>query len=495
MPAENTTETPIRAGCYCRISSDPDDRREGVTRQREDTSALCEVKGWQVADYYVDNDRSASSGKDRPEWDRLLADIAAGKIDAIAAWDQDRGWRMMSELEALRKFFAGLGRHIPLATTGQGDIDLTTPTGVMMAQVKTAVSEHEVAMMKVRIRRAARQKAESGRPAWKVAFGYLPETRRGSQDDGTRQLDPRTAPLVAEGYAAILAGAALKEVAALWNDAGAYTVNGKPWKVNEVGHFLRHPRNAGLRSHFQTGKTVNRRDAEIVGKGTWPPLVEESVWRAAQAILDTRPAGGRGRPRSVRRHLLTGILICGRCGANLGGRVVKPKNNVTYSCMKCFKCSVQSHYIEPMLEELIGARLARADAADLLKGTQHDPAEVQRLNDEKATLYARLDELAVERAQGLLTGRQLQIATEVIQKQIDGIDAQEIDAESLRVFDGIPLGTQQAVAAFKNLSPDRRRAVMRVLAKEIRVDPVGKVGHVFNPDRVKVIWWREDEAA
>ena len=63
-----------------------------MNRQRDDTSALCEVKSWQVAGYYIDNDRSASSGGDRPEWDRLLADIKAGKIDAIAAWDQDRGW-------------------------------------------------------------------------------------------------------------------------------------------------------------------------------------------------------------------------------------------------------------------------------------------------------------------------------------------------------------------------------------------------------------------
>ncbi|WP_264000744.1 hypothetical protein [Mycobacterium intermedium] len=35
----------VRAACYCRISSDPRDKREGVDRQREDTAALCEVKG------------------------------------------------------------------------------------------------------------------------------------------------------------------------------------------------------------------------------------------------------------------------------------------------------------------------------------------------------------------------------------------------------------------------------------------------------------------
>jgi DNA invertase Pin-like site-specific DNA recombinase len=486
MTTENMEKPQLHAGCYCRISSDPDDKREGVTRQREDTSALCEVKGWKVAGYYVDNDRSASSGGERPEWERLLADVESGKIDAIAAWDQDRGWRMMSELESLRKFFSGLGRRIPLATTGQGDIDLTTPAGVMMAQVKTAVSEHEVAMMRVRIRRAARQKAEQGRPAWKVAFGYLPETRRGRDDDGTRQIDPVTAPLVREAYGAILSGASLKDVVTHWNNVGALTMRGLPWDVSALSHFLRHPRNAGRRTYFDTA-TPTRGAREIMGKGTWPALVDESVWKAAQAVLDTRPDGGRGRRKSVRKHMLTGVLVCGRdgCGGKLGGTRTS-SGDVGYSCVSCYKVSVRASHLEPFLIELIGERLARTDAVDLLKAEIHDVANAERLREEKSALYARLDEMAVERANGLLTGRQLQIASEVVQLQIDALERKEQDQERLRVFDGIPLGTEHALAAVARLSPDRFRAVLSVLC-EVTIMPVGKGGgHVFNPQRVKV---------
>jgi DNA invertase Pin-like site-specific DNA recombinase len=70
----------IRAGCYLRISSDPNDKRQGTQRQREDTATLCEKEEWIVADVYPDDDRSASNGKDRPQWKRLLADIEAGRI-------------------------------------------------------------------------------------------------------------------------------------------------------------------------------------------------------------------------------------------------------------------------------------------------------------------------------------------------------------------------------------------------------------------------------
>lgn len=485
MSSAQLQEPQIRAGCYCRISSDPDDKREGVNRQREDTAALCEIKGWDIAAVYIDNDRSASSGKERPEWDRLLADIKAGKIDAIAAWDQDRGWRMMSELEALRKFFTGLGRQVPLATTGQGDIDLYSPTGILAAHIKTAVSEHEIAMMRVRQKRAGRQRAEKGRPKWRQAFGYLPYTGRKQDDDGTRELDPVTAPLVRDGYAAIVAGASLTEVAKMWNDAGAFGRAGKPWNPSLVSQFLRKPRNAALREY----------GGEILDvEATWPPLVDPNLWHAAQRALDCRPGGARGVRRSVQRHPLTNVLTCGKCeGLMRGGRT--GDREVMYVCKGCHGVSVRAVHVHPLLLGMIGGRLAKDDAVDLLKAEQIDPAEAQRLTDEKAGLYSRLDEFALERAQGLMTGRQVRVASEAVQQQIAEIEQRERDAERVRVLDGIPLGTPEAVGAVAKLSPDRLRAVVALLCKQVRVVAIGKSGNVFNPERIKFDWWQPEEAA
>lgn len=480
----------VRAGCYCRISSDPSDKREGVTRQRDDTAALCEIKGWTPTEWYVDNDRSASNGKDRPEWDRLLADIAAGKIDAIAVWDQDRGWRMMSELESLRKFFTGLGRQIPLATTGQGDVDLYSPTGVLAAQIKTAVSEHEIAMMKVRMRRAARAKAEQGRPQWKKAFGYAGDTY---------QPDSVTAPLVVEAYRAVLAGASLNDICRLFNGAGAFGLKGQPWTPTTVSLFLRKPRNAGLREH----------NGEIIGRGTWPALVDEDLWRAVQAKL-TAPGRGPGK-KSVRQHLLTGVLLCGRegCGGYLAGKWVteptggksgRPKagevkephpgkvaHSIAYGCKKCHGSTVRAKHVEPLVFDLIAGRLAQPDAVDLLKSESHDSAEAEALRTERATLLARLDDIADERADGLLTGQQAKRATDRITDKLAELEARQHDQERLRVFDGLPLGTPEVAEALRELSPDRLRAVIAVLVR-FTVQPVGKSGRVFNPDRLHYQW-------
>ncbi|OBK82131.1 serine recombinase [Mycolicibacter heraklionensis] len=466
----------VRAGCYLRISSDPQDKRAGVTRQREDTAALCEIKGWQVAGHYVDNDRSASNGKQRPEWDRLLADIKAGKIDAIAAWDQDRGWRMMRELEELRAFFAAIGRPILLATTGQGDIDLSSPTGVMLAQVKTAVSEHEIAMMRVRQLRAARQRAEQGRPKWRRAFGYLPYMGEKRDDDGRREPDPVTAPLVAEAYRGILAGASLNDIARRFNDAGHHGLTGRPWTASTVSLFLRSPRNAGLRDY----------QGEIVGEGTWTPLVDPETWRAAQAVM-TAPSRQPGR-KTVRKHLLTGMLLCGKCGGRMGG-VHTAGRQLAYVCKNpdCRGVSVRRDHVEPMIFELIVGALAAPDAVDLLKSRQHDTAEAEALRTERATLLARLDEIAAERADGLIDGRGYAVMTERVNAKLDAIERRQHDAERVRIFDDLPLGTAEVAAKVETLSPDRLRAVIDVLMT-ITVDPVGKSGKAFRPERLKVAW-------
>jgi DNA invertase Pin-like site-specific DNA recombinase len=454
-----------RAACYCRISSDPKDKREGVDRQREDTATLCELKGWKIADVYIDNDRSASNGKGRPEWERLLADIKAGKIDAVAAWDQDRVNRMMEDFVHYKKLF--VQRGILLATSNNGDIDLSTPSGVLTATIKTAVSEHEVAMMRIRMKRAARQKAEQGIPKWKRAFGYLGDTR---------QPDPATAPLVKEAYAAVLAGGSITDVARAWNAAGAYGLTGKPWSASTVSLFLRAPRNCGLRSH----------NNEIVGRGTWPPLVDESTWRAAQSVLNA-PGRAPGR-KTVRRHLLTGVLQCGKtgCGGYLSGQWTTQKT-ITYACKRCRGVSIRAEHVEPLVYGVIAGRLAKPDAVDLLKAEIHDAAEAEALRVERLALLGRLDEIADERADGLLTGQQAQRATARITDKLDAIERRQQDQERLQVFDGLPLGKPEVADAIKELSPDRLRAVIDVLV-EFVVAPVGKGGHVFHPDRVAVNW-------
>jgi DNA invertase Pin-like site-specific DNA recombinase len=455
---------PIRAACYCRISSDPKDKRGGVDRQQEDTAALCELKGWHVAGVYIDNDKSASNGKHRPEWERLLADVEAGKIDAVAAWDQDRVNRMMDDFQRYKKLF--IKRGILLATSNNGDIDLSTPSGVLTATIKTAVSEHEVSMMKVRMRRAACQRAEQGIPKWKVAFGYT----------DNHEPHPVESELVRKGYETILGGGSLSGLAREWNAKGHYGRNGKPWTASTMSLFLRSPRNAGLRAHNNV----------VVGPGTWAPLVDESTWRATQAMLDD-PARKPG-PKTVRQHFLTGVLRCGKCpdGGRMGG-YHGPRGTERYRCWKCLGVAVSKPDVDELILGVVCARLARPDAKALL--IDRDAPDIDKLSAEANTLRARRVELATDFADGM-TAAEWKAARERLNTKLAAVEARMADASAARVFADVPLGTDKVREAFTRLDLDRQRAIINVLLTAT-VMPVGHRGRVpFDPERIVIEWRR-----
>jgi hypothetical protein len=387
-------------------------------------------------------------------------------------WDLDRLHRRPIELES----FMALAdeKHLALATVS-GDVDLSTAQGRLVARLKGSVAAHEGEHRKARQLRATRQLAERGVPNWTRAFGYLGDTR---------QPDPVTAPLVKRAYAAVLAGASLGDVCRLFNEAGAMTVNGKPWTPTVVSKFIRKPRNAGLRTYGVRYGRVTRDD--VVGKGNWPELVDEQTFWAAQSVLDA-PGRAPGR-KSVRKHLLTGVLGCGKCGGHLSGAYVgKTTKQLTYICKSCHGINVRAEYVEPLLLDIVGGRLAMADAVDLLKAEEHDTEQAESLRAQANSLLIRLDEIADERADGLLTGKQAQRATERINAKLVVIEHQQQDAERVRVFRDLPLGTPEAVDAVRALSPDRFRAVVDVLLTAT-VAPVGKSGRMFNPERLQVNW-------
>ena len=68
----------MEAVIYCRISKDAAHNELGVQRQEKECRALCDQLGYTVAAVYVDDDRSAYTGKPRPGYVAMSAQVATG---------------------------------------------------------------------------------------------------------------------------------------------------------------------------------------------------------------------------------------------------------------------------------------------------------------------------------------------------------------------------------------------------------------------------------
>lgn len=457
----------VKAAVYLRQSVDKLADERAIDRQRKDCLALCAKRGWTPVEY-VDNDTSASSRKPRPAYQQMLADIESGDIGAVVVWHLDRLHRKPAELE----HFVDLAdrHHLALATV-TGDVDLSTAQGRLHARIMGAVARNEVEQKSARQIAAMRQLAESGRPN-KTArpFGYTKDRQ---------QLVEAEAVAVREGYAMVLAGVALYSIARQWNDAGVKSTYGNPWSGRTVREALLNPRYAALRSY--KGEVLEGVSA------TWPAVVSEDVWRSAVAILTDPNRPGGARPR---RHLLSGLAVCGKCRGLLSSGVKGRGDGGVYVCKHCFGVYRKADLIDPLVVDLVVGFLASPGAAELLIDRKR--ADLNDLRQQERALLQQLDQLAVDYDEGNLTGRQVKIATERKQQRLEAVRAEMRDANKSRVFDGL-IGVANVRKVWDNLSLDRQRAVVSTLM-EVTIKPIGSGRYHFDPDKhVGIRWLTGDE--
>jgi site-specific DNA recombinase len=460
-----------RAALYFRQSLDV---QEGIDRQRTRCRALAQARGWSVVDEYTDNDVSASKARgDATAWARMLTDATAKKFDVVVAVDLDRLVRTVRDLITLTETGAKV-------LTVDGEIDLTTADGEFRGTMLAGIARFEARRKGERQKRANSARAAAGkRSGGRRPFGY--------EQDG-RTIRPVEAVAVREGYAALLAGVPLAEIARTWNAQGLFTgqmrykglrdennkpVEPSPWVANSVRLVLMNPRYMGRRAHL----------GEIMTEpAEWPALVTEETWRAAGATL-TNPARYSGKVNG--RFLLSGIALCGVCGATVhagGGARLG---------IRAYRCSGSMGHFSRMaepVEEYVGAviaaRLSRPDARDLL--SDNTRPDVAALRDAANGMRKRLDALAVDFADGSLTASQLRAATERLRERLETTESLLSDAGRVDIL-GPLLAAHDIGAAWKLLTVARQRAILATLAR-VTVHPPGRGTRTFRPETVAIEW-------
>ena len=255
----------------------------------------------------------------------MMAGVDAGEFDVIVARHMDRLLRRLAEFESVLERCQKTKTAIVTAADG---VDTSTDGGRLVARILSSVAQGEVERKSARQRSAAVQAAKQGR--WvggRRAFGY--------ETDGVTVREDEAA-LIKQGYADVLAGESLGEIARRWNvDRIRYRRKASRGRGRRQG---RADQSAQCRACGGTAPQEDRPairqnpELGITGAAEWPAIVDEPTWRAAVRMLcdpDRRstPHGGKG--------LLTGVAVCGVCGETVhrGGR---------RTC-RCAHLSVQKH--------------------------------------------------------------------------------------------------------------------------------------------------------
>lgn len=451
---------------YLRISQDRSGEGLGVERQRAECRAYADRRGWTVAAEYVDNDQSATRGR-RPAYRRLLADIEAGAVDGVIAWDLDRLHRRPTELES----FIALAdvRGLALGTVG-GEVDLGTAAGRLHARIMGSVARHEIEHKSERQTAAARQAASLGKPTGGPRpFGYLP---------GGTALDPVESVALRSAHAALLAGVSLRGVARRWNAEGLSTTRGGRWGATQARAVLLRARNAGLRTYR----------GQVVGAAQWPAVVDEATWRATVSLIGD-PAR-KTSPGFAVRWLLSGLARCGVCGqvvTSAGTARIRAngERRTVYRCRTRQHVARDARPADAFVTAVVLARLSRPDALALLD--EPDRPDTGALLAEAAEARSRLDGLAAAYAGGAVDLSQLRTGSDALHARLRELEARQASSRRAPVLGGL-VGAEDVEATWDALPFDRRRAVVDLLVEVVILPATVQGARVFDPRLVEITW-------
>ena len=325
----------VRVAVYTRVSDDQEGRGLAVGRQEQDCRALAGLRGWDVA--YVACDNSVSAYKTniiRPEFERMMADLEAGLIDGIVAYDLDRLARQPVDLERAIKLY---DNRPGVFATVQGDIDLGSADGRTLARVMVAFANKSSMDMSRRQSRKQRQLAEQGMygGGGKRAYGF---------DDDRVTVRPAEAKIIQEAANRVLAGESLTSICRSFNERGIATTSTVPWRRNTLRGLLLAPRIAGLRIYH--GALVLSDDGQPV-KARWEPIIDPGTWEAVREIL-TDPARTISRGRDS-KYLLSGFLRC-PCSSKMFGVYIRGARK--YRCHQDWGCGRTVRMAAPLDEHI-----------------------------------------------------------------------------------------------------------------------------------------------
>ncbi len=336
------------------------DKKDSISIETQIELCRRELADGQPCEVYSDKGYSGSN-LNRPEFQHLLADVKAGKIERIITYRLDRISRSVLDFSNLVDLF---GKHGVSFNSTQEKFDTGTPMGKAMLNITMVFAQLERETIQQRIRDNYYSRGEKGMylggPA---SYGFsITETHTGQGKLKLLEPNPETVETLRRMYRMYGDGLlSLGAIARQFNTEKIPSPKGTAWDSGKVSRILRNPvavqADAEVYRYYRSRgcRFTNDPSDFILGHGCYlygkregsgrkysdmtnytlslaphEGIVNSGLFLRCQERLDKNiQIDNRKRSRIT---WLTGLLKCGKCGHSV---VPKSSCNAKYHYLYC----------------------------------------------------------------------------------------------------------------------------------------------------------------
>ena len=355
-----------RVAAYARVSLDKEAMLHSLSAQVSYYSTYIQRNpAWIYAGVYADNACTGTKAN-RPEFQRLLTDCRAGKIDRIITKSVSRFARNTITLLEVTRELKSLGIDVFFE---KENLHSTSGDGELMLSILASFAQEESRSASENCKWRIRNKFKAGIPITTRMNGY-------HMDHGRLTVIPEEAETVRLIFTLRRLGYGRTAICKELNARGIPAKHGGEWTVSCIGSILKNEKYVGdllLQKYFRVDhleKRDKRNEGELpkyLIKNNHEPIVSRETFEIVQADIQRRAAAV---PEGHGHHAFypfTGKLVCERCGKHFRRRhnngIIAWQCN-TYMTYGKDKCSAKQ-IREAILEQ------ACAQAMDI---AEFDPA-------------------------------------------------------------------------------------------------------------------------
>ena len=336
---------------YIRVSTAMQVEGYSLEAQKERLTKFAEFQEMEIAGEYCDAGKSGKSITGRPEFQRMLKDIADGidSVDYILVFKLSRFGRNAADVLNSLQYIQDFGVNLICVEDG---IDSSKDSGKLTITVLSAVAEIERENILVQTMEGRKQKAREGK--WnggQAPFGYDLDSKNGTLI--VNEAEAEVVRIIFDKYIHTNAGG---EVIANYLNQHGYTK--RKHKPQEVTYFSRstilkiidnpvylgkiaYGKNVtekvkGTRDEYRRVKT----DDYILADGLHEAIIDQDTWEAARAKRKKTGVPVVKTHSLDHEHILTGIIKCPLCGRSMSGTLARRKNKETgeYRDLFYYRC-------------------------------------------------------------------------------------------------------------------------------------------------------------